>query len=105
MHAESENRAAQLAVTRCGAGASSENGSTATAIKATAELTVYDLRQLGEYRFLRRLGEGGMGSVFLGYQEGHDRHVAIKVLPEQLAGNQGAIDRFYREAKSGALLN
>jgi eukaryotic-like serine/threonine-protein kinase len=82
-----------------------KNGVAVAANKPTAELTVYDLRQLGGYRLLRRLGEGGMGSVFLGYQEGDDRHVAVKILPEHLASNQGAIDRFYREAKSGALLN
>ncbi len=82
-----------------------KNGTIAVAAKPTAELNVYDLRQLGDYRILRRLGEGGMGSVFLGYQEGDQRHVAIKVLPEHLAASQAAIDRFYREAKSGALLN
>jgi serine/threonine-protein kinase len=64
-----------------------------------------ELRQLGEYRILRRLGEGGMGAVYLGYHEGQDLQVAIKVLGDHLASNQGYIDRFYREAKSGALLN
>jgi serine/threonine-protein kinase len=85
--------------------ATEKNGINPVVAKPTAELTVYDLRQLGGYRILRRLGEGGMGSVFLGYQEGDQRHVAIKVLPEHLAASQPAIDRFYREAKSGALLN
>jgi eukaryotic-like serine/threonine-protein kinase len=85
--------------------AAAKNGTPPEVVKPTAELTVYDLRQLGDYRLLRRIGEGGMGSVFLGFQEGGHGHVAIKVLPEQLAANQGAIDRFYREAKSGALLN
>jgi serine/threonine-protein kinase len=64
-----------------------------------------DLRSIGAYRILRRLGEGGMGAVYLGYNESEGRQVAIKVLSDQLAGNQGFIDRFYREAKSGALLN
>jgi serine/threonine-protein kinase len=62
-------------------------------------------RSLGEYRILRRLGEGGMGAVYLGYHEGQGRQVAIKVLPDQLAGNQAYVERFYREARSGALLN
>jgi serine/threonine protein kinase len=62
-----------------------------------------ELKQLGEYRLLRRLGEGGMGSVYLGYHAG--ANVAIKVLPDQLASNQSYIDRFYREARSGLLLN
>jgi serine/threonine-protein kinase len=64
-----------------------------------------DLRSLGEYRILRLLGEGGMGSVYLGYHETEKRQVAIKVLNEQLSGFQASVDRFYREAKSGALLD
>jgi serine/threonine-protein kinase len=64
-----------------------------------------DLRALGDYRILRRLGIGGMGAVYLGYEEGQERYVAIKVLPTSLAANQSLVDRFYREAKSGALLN
>src|SRR6516164_7333498 len=66
---------------------------------------LHDVRSLGGFRLLRRLGEGGMGSVYLGYHEGKDQQVAIKVLGDHLASNQGYVDRFYREAKSGALLN
>jgi serine/threonine-protein kinase len=64
-----------------------------------------DPRSLGEFRILRRLGEGGMGSVYLGYHEELGQQVAIKVLSEHMTGNQVLVDRFYREAKSGALLN
>jgi serine/threonine-protein kinase len=64
-----------------------------------------DLRRLGDYRLLRRLGEGGMGAVYLGYHESEKRQVAIKVLNDQLSGVQTSVDRFYREAKSGALLD
>jgi len=71
----------------------------------TAGDTQVELRNLGEYRILRRLGEGGMGSVYLGYKEETGQQVAIKILPEHLATNQASLDRFYREAKSGALLN
>lgn len=63
------------------------------------------LRTLGSYRLLRKLGRGGMGSVYLGYAERDGRQVAIKVLSEQLAGNQDYVERFHREAHSGALLN
>jgi eukaryotic-like serine/threonine-protein kinase len=66
---------------------------------------LHEVRSLGEYRILRPLGEGGMGAVYLGYHEGKDQQVAIKVLGEHLSSNQGYVDRFYREAKSGALLN
>lgn len=64
-----------------------------------------EVRTLGGYRLMRRLGEGGMGAVYLAYHEGKDRQVAIKVLADHLASNQAYVDRFYREAKSGALLN
>jgi serine/threonine-protein kinase len=64
-----------------------------------------DPRRLGEFVILRRLGQGGMGSVYLAYHEVLGQQVAIKVLPDQLAGKQDLVDRFYREAKSGALLN
>jgi serine/threonine-protein kinase len=63
------------------------------------------LRSLGEFRILRPLGEGGMGFVYLGYREADGNQVAIKVLADHLACNQSYVDRFYREAKSGSLLN
>lgn len=66
---------------------------------------LHEPRSFGEYRILRRLGEGGMGAVYLAYHDRQETQVAIKVLGEQLAINQDFVDRFYREAKSGALLN
>lgn len=65
----------------------------------------YEPRRLGEHRILRKLGEGGMGAVYLGYHARLKKQVALKVLADQYASNQSYIDRFYREAKSGALLN
>jgi serine/threonine-protein kinase len=73
--------------------------------RSAAADPLHDLRSLGEYRLLRRLGEGGMGAVYLGYHEKLHRQVAVKVLNDLLASNQGYVDRFYREAKSGALLS
>jgi serine/threonine-protein kinase len=63
------------------------------------------LRTLGDFRILRRLGEGGMGAVYLSYDGRHDRQVALKVLNEAFSSNQNYVDRFYREAKSGKLLS
>jgi len=60
---------------------------------------------LGNFRLLRRLGKGSTGTVYLAFQEKENRQVAIKILSKSLAKNQSALDRFYREAKSGALLN
>ena len=66
---------------------------------------LHEPRSLGDYRVLRRLGEGGMGAVYLGYHEKQGQQVAIKVLPDALASNPGFVARFYREARSGATLN
>jgi serine/threonine-protein kinase len=63
-----------------------------------------DLRSLGGYRVLRRLGEGATGSVYLAYHEGDASPVALKVLNDALAANQNYLDRFYREARIGAML-
>ncbi len=66
---------------------------------------LHDVRSLGGYRILRRLGEGGTGAVYLAYHEEAGVQVALKVLNDPLAANQHYLDRFYREAKIGALLD
>jgi len=55
-------------------------------------------KQFGKYRILGPLGEGGMATVFRAYQESIDRHVAVKVLPRQLAGDPQFLGRFQQEA-------
>ena len=63
------------------------------------------LKRLGDYRVLRLLGEGGMGAVFLAFNEPEQKQVALKVLSSDMSRQQSNLDRFLREAKSGALLN
>ncbi len=59
-----------------------------------------------QFRILKRLGEGGMGAVFLAEQMEMERKVVVKVLhPELTASNSSAIERFRREAKAVAQLN
>src|SRR4051812_4793489 len=65
----------------------------------------HELRSVGGYRLLRLLGEGGMGAVYLGYQEGQQGQVAVKVLADHLAQKHHHVERFYREGAMGALLN
>jgi serine/threonine protein kinase len=60
---------------------------------------------LGHYRIVEKIGEGGMGVVYRAHDETLDRDVAIKVLAEEVAGDQNRIARFEREAKLLASLN
>ena len=53
----------------------------------------------GKYRIVRRLGEGGMGSVYEGENLRLARRVAIKVIAPELAQNPEVAGRFRREAK------
>jgi serine/threonine-protein kinase len=62
-------------------------------------------RNLGHYRIIEKIGEGGMGEVYRAHDERLDRDVAIKVLPEQVAGVQDRLERFEREAKLLASFN
>ena len=61
--------------------------------------------QLGDYRILREIGRGGMGVVYEAEQVSLGRHVALKVLPQQLRPNLTQRQRFEREARSAARLH
>lgn len=55
---------------------------------------------LGEFRLLARLGEGGMGVVFLAEQQSLKRRVALKVIRPERVGSADAERRFQREAEA-----
>src|SRR3989442_7194259 len=55
---------------------------------------------LGPYEILAPLGAGGMGEVYKARDTRLDRIVAIKILPEALAGDPEFRDRFDREART-----
>ncbi len=59
-------------------------------------------RTLGDYHVLRRLGEGGMGQVYLAEQLSLKRKVALKVLRADLAANPTSLQRFKAEAEAVA---
>jgi formylglycine-generating enzyme required for sulfatase activity/serine/threonine protein kinase len=59
-----------------------------------------DLGELGEYRLLEKLGEGGMGAVYKALQVNLEKIVAMKVLPKGRMGDEQATARFKREMKA-----
>ena len=61
--------------------------------------------RLGPYEIAAPLGEGGMGEVYRARDTRLDRAVAIKILPERLAGNAEARQRFEREARAISALS
>ncbi|HEU4925499.1 MAG TPA: protein kinase [Vicinamibacterales bacterium] len=62
-------------------------------------------KELGPYRVLDKLGEGGMGEVYRAQDTRLHREVAIKVLPPLMASDPDRIGRFEQEARATAALN
>ena len=61
-------------------------------------------KRYGDYRILRRLGQGAMADVYLANQRSLRRHVAFKVLKRQLVADENYVRRFYNEAQAAAAL-
>ncbi len=63
------------------------------------------MNTLGQYALVKKLGEGGMGAVYLANDAVSGRKVALKVLPKRLSSDEAVVSRFQREARSIAKLN
>jgi serine/threonine protein kinase len=62
-------------------------------------------KTISHYRIIEKLGQGGMGEVFLAHDTSLDRKVALKFLPDIFSGDPERLARFEREAKLLASLN
>ena len=62
-------------------------------------------RTILHYKIIEKLGEGGMGIVYLAEDTKLERKVAIKFLPKNISDNEEECERFKIEAKAAAALN
>src|SRR5439155_17094515 len=68
-------------------------------------MTIAAGAKLGRYEIRSKIGEGGMGEVYLAQDTKLDRKVALKILPADVAAHSDRMKRFVQEAKAASALN
>jgi len=64
-----------------------------------------ELKQVGNYRLIKKLGAGMMGAVYLAEDTLAKRQVALKILAKKMSKSKELIERFKREAQAAGRLN
>ena len=71
---------------------------------ATSNSNILVKDVFGSYRVLQRIGEGGMGEVYLAEHQHIDRVAAIKVLRPEFSANGDLVNRFFAEARAANVI-
>ena len=65
-------------------------------------MTIAPGTKLGRYEIRSKIGEGGMGEVYLAHDTQLDRTVALKILSTEIARDQQLLHRFLQEARAAS---
>ena len=95
-----EESACRRVVEAIGRDPSRSNVRTERAPLADSHAIPAELAQLGQYRLLAKLGQGGMGAVYKALHVRLDKVVAVKVLPQEVTQRADAVARFEREMRA-----
>ncbi|HJX92215.1 MAG TPA: protein kinase [Pyrinomonadaceae bacterium] len=79
-------------------------GAAATLLTDTQPV-LCDGQQFGQYKIVRLIGRGGMGEVYLAFDEKLKRNIALKLLPTDYTSDKDRLRRFQQEAQAASALN